>query len=284
MTAVELGRVGIWSLELRFADPAFGVEAAVEIEELGYGALWIPGAIDGGVLADVDRLMSATKRLAIATGIINIWKQQPEDVADWWRGQPADRQARVMLGLGVSHAPIIGESWGKPLALMRDYLDRLDASGLPPSASCIAALGPKMLELAGRRTAGSHPYLVTPEQSSIAREIMGPGKLIAPEQGVVLEEDPAKARELGRAGLRPYLALPNYKNNWKRLGYSDDEIERLDDRLVDGIIAWGSPARIAERIKAHHDAGADHVCLQVMSGGDFERSRAAYRELAAAVL
>jgi len=284
MSAVPLGRVGIWSLELRFGDPGVSAEVAAELDELGYGALWIPGGIDDAVLGDVDRLLSAAPRIAIATGIINVWKQQAEDVAAWWKGQSADRQARVMLGIGISHGPIIGETWGKPVAVMRDYLDKLDAAGLPPSASCIAALGPKMLELAGQRTAGSHPYLVTPEHSAIARRIMGPGKLVAPEQGVVVETDPAKARELARGALDHYRFLPNYKNNWKRLGFTDEEIDNLDDRLIDGLFAWGTPAKIAERVKAHHDAGADHVCLQVVSGGDFEKTRRDYRELAAAVL
>lgn len=284
MSAVEMGRVGIWSLELRFGDPGVSREVAAELEELGYGALWIPGGIDDAVLGDVERLLSAAPRIAVATGIINVWKQTPEDVAAWWNGQSADRQDRTMLGIGISHGPIIGESWGKPIAVMRDYVDRLDAAGLPRWASCIAALGPKMLELAGQRTAGSHPYLVTPEHSAIAREIMGPGKLVAPEQGVVVESDPAKARELARGALDHYRFLPNYKNNWKRLGFTDDEIDSLDDRLIDGLFAWGTPAKIAERVKAHHDAGADHVCLQVISNGDFEKTRRDYRELAAAVL
>jgi probable F420-dependent oxidoreductase len=284
MGEVQMGRVGIWSMELRFGDPGAGAETAAELEELGYGALWIPGGIDDAVLGDVDRLLSATKKLAIGTGIINVWKQQPEDVAAWWKGQSADRQARVMLGLGVSHAPLIGETWGKPLGLMRDYMDKLDAAGLPRSASCIAALGPKMLELAGQRTAGAHPYLVTPEHSAIARKVMGPGKLVAPEQGVVVESDPAKARELARAALEHYRFMPNYTNNWVRLGFTEDDIESLSDRLIDGLFAWGTPAKIAERVKAHHDAGADHVCLQVVSGGDFDKTRADYRALAEAVV
>ena len=140
-----------------------------------------------------------------------------------------------------------------------------------------------MLELAGQRTAGSHPYLVSPEHSAVAREVMGPGKLVAPEQGVVLESDPGKARELARAAVDHYRGLPNYCNNWKRLGYSDDDIASMSDRFIDGIFAWGSVAQIGERVKAHHDAGADHVCLQVVSGGDFDRARAAYRELAALI-
>ena len=284
---VNMGKVGIWSMELRFGDPVLGTEVAQELEELGYGALWIPGGIDDAVLGDVDRLLSATSKLVIATGIINMWKQPAADVAAWWQGQSADRQARVMLGLGVSHGPIIGDAWKKPLALARDYVTQAHAAGLPADAMCLAALGPKMLELSRDLTAGAHPYLVTPEHTAQARAILGPGKLLMPEQGVVLETDPARARELARQGLAHYRNLPNYRNNWKRLGFSEDEIESLADRLVDGIFAWGTAGQIAERVHAHHAAGADHVCLQVVSGtpgGDMGAVRQAYRELAAALV
>lgn len=284
MNPPDLGPLGIWSMELRSCDPALGAEVVAELDELGYGACWVPGGVDDAVLGDIERLLSASRRIVLATGIINVWMQKPEDVAAWWKGQSPERQSRVMLGLGVSHAPLIGENWGKPLAVMRDYLDRLDAAGLPRSASCLAALGPKMLELAGTRTAGAHPYLVTPEHSAIARRVMGPGKLLAPEQGVVLESDPGKAREMARKALGIYRTLPNYRNSWLRLGFAEEEIDALGDRLVDGLFAWGSADRIAERVRAHHDAGADHVCLQVISDGDFTRTRAAYRELAGALL
>ena len=265
---VNLGKVGVWSMELRFGDPDAGIDAARELEALGYGALWIPGGIDDAVLGDVDRLLSATTTLAIGTGIINMWKQQPEDVAAWWKGQSADRQARVMLGLGVSHGPLIGETWGKPLAVARDYVTRAAAAGLSPDAMCLAALGPKMLELAAQATAGAHPYLVSPAHSALARKIMGPGKLVAPEQGVILESDKARAREAGLAALTHYRNLPNYRNNWLRLGYSEDEVEAISDRLFDGLFAWGAPEAIAARVREHHQAGADHVCLQVIQGAD----------------
>lgn len=280
----ELGKVGIWSMEMRFADPGETAEAAAELDELGYGALWIPGGIDDKVLDDVDRLLSATKRIALATGIINIWKQPAENVAEWWNRQPAERHARVMLGLGVSHAPLIGDSWGKPLTMMRRYMDALDAAGVPPSASCIAALGPKMLELSRDRTAGAHPYLVTPEHTAIARAALGPDKLVAPEQGVVVESDPAKARELARGAVDFYRKLPNYRNNWLRLGFTDEEIDANADRFIDGLFAWGTPEKIAERVKAHHDAGADHVCLQIITGNDFGKLRADFRALAGALV
>ena len=197
----QLGRVGIWSLELRFGNPREAVEAATELDELGYGAIWIPGGIGGDVLGDVGRLLTATRKAVIATGIINIWKHQPNDIATWWLKQSSDVQGRVLLGLGVSHGPLIGDSYAKPLAAMRSYLEQLSATGVPSRAMCLAALGPKMLELARDRTAGAHPYLVPPEHSAMAREILGPGALLAPEQGVVLESDPVRAREICRQAL-----------------------------------------------------------------------------------
>ena len=280
----QIGRVGVWSMELRYGDHAAIDEAAAELDELGYGALWIPGAIDGAVLGDVDRLLSATSRIVIATGIINIWKQEAADVAAWWNGQPADRQARVCLGIGVSHAPLIGEGWMKPVAKVRSWIDQAEAAGLPGEAMCVAALGPKMMALAGKRTDGAHPYLVDPVHTAESRGILGPGKLLAPEQGVVLESDPAKARALVREALTPYMALPNYCNSWRRLGYSEEDIATVSNRLVDGIFAWGSAAQIAERVKAHHDAGADHVCIQAVTGAGLDGARETWRELAKVLL
>ncbi len=280
----RIGRIGVWSMDLRFGDTGAIDEAAGELEELGYGALWIPGGIDDGVLGDFDRLLGKTSRIVLATGILNIWKHEPEDVAAWWKGLPADRQARVFLGLGVSHGPIIGEAWSKPVAVMRDWLERVTAAGLPADAMCIAALGPRMLELARDYTAGAHPYLVTPEHSAVARKILGPGKVLAQEQGVVLETDPAKARELARGALGFYTSLPNYANNWCRLGFTEEDISSVSDRLVDGLFAWGGTGQIAERVNAHLAAGADHVCVQVVSPGGLDGARAAWRELAGVLL
>jgi len=283
----RLGRVGVWSMELRFGDRAEAEGAAAEADELGYGALWIPGGIDGAVLADVERLLSVTKHTTIATGILNLWKHDPADVAAWFNGLPADDQPRVMLGIGVSHGPIIGDAWKRPIAVTRDFLERLTAAGMPPDNTCLAALGPKMLELARDCTAGAHPYLVTPEHSAMARGILGPGKLLAPEQGVIMSSDPAKARELALAALTHYRQLPNYRNNWLRLGFSDEDIESANDRLIEGLFAWGAPDEIAERVNAHLSAGADHVCMQVIqgaTGGDFGALRQAWRELASALL
>jgi probable F420-dependent oxidoreductase len=288
MSAPNLGKVGIWSMELRFApDRGAALEAVAELDSLGYGALWVPGGIDDKVLGDIDQMLGASTRIPLATGIINVWKNSAEEVAAWFEGQSPARQARIMAGIGISHAPIIGEAWGKPLQLMRDYCDKLDGAGMPRGNVCIAALGPKMVALSGERTAGTHPYLVSPEHSATCREILGPGKLVAPEQGVVLSNDPSVARAAARKAVEFYTVMPNYRNSWKRLGFTDAEIDATSDRFIDTIFAWGTPSQIAERVKAHHDAGADHVCLQVIptsADGGLPAARAAWRELAAVLL
>ena len=286
MSQPQIGRIGIWSLELRFGDPVQAAEAVAELDELGYGAVWVPGGVGGDVAGDVGRLLAATRRTTIATGILNVWKHDAAEVASWWKGLSDDHKARLLLGLGVSHGPIIGEQYGKPLAVMRNYLDGLAANGMPSDSLCLAALGPKMLELARDRTAGAHPYLVPPEHSAQAREVLGPGKLLAPEQGVVLESDPGKARDMARKALDHYRSLPNYCNSWKRLGFSKGEIGSMTDRFIDAIFAWGSAEKIAARVQDHLAAGADHVCLQVITGGgtDIQAARPAWRELASALL
>lgn len=286
MNTPKLGKLGLWSMELRFGDKAEAAEAAAELEELGFGTLWVPGGIDDQVLVDVTALLAATRHATIATGILNIWKYRPQDVADWFKALPADHQGRVMLGLGVSHGPLIGEAWKKPLTVMREFLDGLDQAGMPRSHLCLAALGPKMLELSRDRTAGAHPYLVNPGHTAAAREVLGAGGLLAPEQGVILESDASKARALAREALTMYQKLPNYRNNWLRHGLTQDDVDSVSDRLVDDLFAWGDIERIAERVQAHYDAGADHVCVQVIrgaSGGDMAGLRAACRKLAQAI-
>jgi len=284
----RLGRIGIWAMELRFGDPGQIAEAAAELEALGFGALWIPGGGKGGdLLNDVSRLLSATRTATVATGILNIWMNDAHDVGVWWRGLPDGHRARFLLGLGVSHSSIIGEAYRKPLAAMRDYLTQLSGEGLPADGMCLAALGPKMLSLARERTAGAHPYLVTPEHTAAARTTLGAGALLAPEQGVVLESDPMRARNLARPYVKGYGQLANYANSWRRLGFSEEDIANTSDRLVDALFAWGGVERIAERVNAHFAAGADHVCLQVVGASpkpDVSRVLPAWRELAAALL
>jgi probable F420-dependent oxidoreductase len=275
-------------MELRFGDPGKVAEAAAELDDLGYGALWIPGAMGGDLLADTGRLLAATRRMTIATGILNIWMHDADEVAAWWSELPDDHRQRFLLGLGVSHGATVGEAYRKPLTAMSQYLDRLSANDLPSQAMCLAALGPKMLELARDRTAGAHPYLVTPEHTAAARASLGEGPLVAPEQGVVLESDPERARAIARPYVKGYGQLANYANSWRRLGFSDEDIATTSDRLVDALFAWGDPAAIAARVEAHFKAGADHVCLQVMSdrpgSNDVEALRPAWRVLAEALL
>jgi probable F420-dependent oxidoreductase len=283
----RLGKIGIWSMELRFGDKAEARDAAAELDQLGYGAIWVPGGIDDNVLNDMDGLRAATKKAVICSGILNIWKHKPEDVGAWWAGQTVDAKARLLLGLGVSHGPIIGETYGKPLSMMRNFIDALAARNVLASALCVAALRPKMLELAREKTAGAHPYLVTPGHSAKARAILGPAALLAPEQGVVLETDPAKACELARNAVDHYRRLPNYVNSWLALGFTQEEVDASSDRFIDGLFAWGTPERIATRINEHLAAGADHVCLQVITGApsmSIAAARPVWRELAAALL
>lgn len=287
MTVPAIGKVGLWSLEMRFGDKARSSAAAEELDALGYGAVWIPGGIDDAAPADVERLLQATSRMAIATGILNIWKHDPAELAAWFVGLPGEWQARTLLGLGISHGPLIGEKWGKPLEVTAAFLDGMFAAGMPRDNLCLAALGPKMVALSGERTAGAHPYLVTPEHTAQARRILGPGPLLAPEQGVILEEDAGKARALALGALEHYRGLPNYRNNWLRLGFSEAEIDACDDRLVDALFAIGSVEAVAARVRAHLEAGADHVCLQVIAGpqgGSFDVLLPHWRALARALL
>ena len=265
--ALDLGPVGIWSAPIRFAPGGAGIDAASQLERLGFSAVWVPGGIDNGVLKTLDALLTATSTIKVGSGILNIWKHDPADVAAWWNGQSPQRQKRLILGLGVSHAPLIGDSYQQPLAKMRTYLDALQAVGMPLDHVCLAALGPKMLELAGQRTGGAHPYFVSVRHTAFARKTLGPRALLAPEQGVVLESSPAKAREIAREFLRHYAQLPNYANNWLRDGFTQQDLDSLSDRLIDTLIAWGDIDAIAARVDQHLAAGADHVCLQVITAG-----------------
>ncbi len=278
---MTLSGIGVWSGELRFGDPGEIAASAAELEALGYTALWIPD-IGGPVLDALDILLGATTTATAATGILNIWKQEPADIGTWWAGLSDDHRARIMLGLGVSHGPLIGETWGKPLATMNAFLDQLDDVSVPAERRCLAALGPKMLDLSRRRSDGAHPYLVTPEHTATAREILGSGGLYV-EQGVVLSTDPEVARTAARGALEHYCLLPNYVNNWKRLGFTDDDVDTRSDRLIDALFAWGDDTAIRERVEAHRQAGADHVCIQAV-GVPGMSAQDTWRALAPALL
>jgi probable F420-dependent oxidoreductase len=284
----SLGPLGIWSRELRFGDPGEIVEAAAELEQLGFGAVWVPD-LGGPVFDAVERLLASTRRLSVATGILNVWMHEPEEVAAGQDDLEHRYPSRFLLGLGIGHAPII-EHYRQPLATMRAFLDALDAARphgeQPPRV--LAALAPKMLALAAERARGVHPYLVPVEHTRFVRAAIGPDAIVAQELTVVLGDDEDDCRRRARADLAGYLALPNYVNAWRRLGYGDDDLGNGgSDRLVDALYAFAGLDRIAGRIAEYRAAGADHVCLRVVVDNPLESEElplAAWRELAALVV
>lgn len=285
---MDLSGIGIWSAQLRYGDPAAAADAAAELEELGYTALWIPD-VGGPVIDSVQNLLAATTRVVIATGILNLWMHSPADVAAAHARLSADHGRRFLLGIGVSHAPLIDSktpgTYRKPLAATAAFLDGLDKADVPVPADerVLAALGPKMLALAAHRSRGAHPYLVTPEHTATARAALGPGPLLLPEQTAVLSTDAEHARGIGRDWLRSYLAMPNYYNNLLRSGFTSDELDSVSDRLVDAIVVWGDEDAILARVDEHRAAGADHVCIQVLDSDPRALPREQWRRLAAAL-
>ncbi|MFF9000142.1 LLM class F420-dependent oxidoreductase [Streptomyces achromogenes] len=278
----SVGRYGVWSIELRSEDPARRgelEEAAAELEELGYGAIWLGGNSSED---HVGPLAGATRGIVVGTSILNIWQRDAATTAAGFDGLEAAHPGRFVLGLGVSHGPLV-KDYRRPYAAMVEYLDELDRAGVPAERRVLAALGPRMLELARGRAAGAIPYLTTPEHTERAREILGAGPLLAPELKVVLESDPARARETARAYLAGYLKLPNYTNNFLRLGFTEADVaDGGSDRLIDAVFAWGDETRIRERVTAFHEAGADHVALQVVTAHTGEvPPRKEWRALAA---
>lgn len=268
----HLTGTGIWSSELRYVESEEVGEAAAELEQLGFTAIWLPD-IGGDLFDAVERNAAGTSSIVVATGILNIWMHEPGTAADRHRSLTEVHGDRFLFALGVSHGMLVDSvrepgAYTKPYTRMVEYLDGLDAAEdpLPAERRALAALGPKMVRLAADRTAGVHPYLVTPEHTASAREVVGPELLVAPEQAVVLTEDAVEARRLARAHLDTYRTLPNYVNNWLRLGFTEDDVAgQGSDRLVDALVAWGDDATIAARLGAHRDAGADHVCVQVLA-------------------
>lgn len=285
----SLGQIGIWSGQLRFGDPVESLEAAAELDELGFGALWIPD-VGGPVLETVARLLGVTKRAVVATGILNVWMHDPAEVASDHARIDVEHPDRFLLGLGISHAPIVDADapgrYRRPLQTMIEYLDALDShapNGHRP-ARVLAALGPKMVELAGKRTLGIHPYLVPVEHTQRVREALGPNSLVAPALSVILEPDRDTAREIARRDITLYLGLPNYVNSWRRLGFTEADFENNgSDTLIDALYALGPVESVAERIAAHHAAGADHVCLRAITAHPDDAARlprAEWRHLA----
>ncbi len=286
MAVPALGKLGVWNSELRWAEGPGGEQFARDLEGMGYGALWVPGGFDDKVLEDVSRLLSVTQKAVIATGILNLWKYQPAEVADWFAALPAEHKARTMIGIGISHSALIGEDYSRPLANTRKFLEGLEAAGMAMDNTSLAALGPKMVALSGEKTSGAHPYLVDPEHSRQARAILGAGKLLAPEQGVAFGATIEEARKAAIQGVSFYKTLPNYRNNWLRLGYTDAEIDADADRFIDGIVACGEVSTMAARVREHWQAGADHVCVQIISAegeNDFATLAARFRQIAQAL-
>ncbi|MFD4034710.1 TIGR03620 family F420-dependent LLM class oxidoreductase [Streptomyces sp. NPDC058637] len=280
------GRVGIWSSALHGsrADGTGGeavAEAAAELEELGYGTLWLGGSPSPG---DAAAVLAATRTVSVATGILSIWDHTAQEVAQQIGALDAGARERFVLGLGVSHGPMVPQ-YAKPYSAMVAYLDALDAAAPPvgPGRRVLAALGPRMLELAAGRSAGAHPYLVTAEHTAQAREALGPGVLLAPELSVVLDTDLDRARTTARNMLGMYLRLPNYTGNLMRLGFTGSDFEGGGSvRLLDDLFALGDAERVRARTREYHEAGADHVALQVLTAqeGGAGLPRAQWRELA----
>jgi probable F420-dependent oxidoreductase len=269
---MQLGRLGVWT----FLDLMSAADAAAfvqRIEALGYSTLWLPEAIGRDPFALLGFLFARTEKLQFATGIANIYARDAMTMRATQQTLGELSGGRFLLGLGVSHSHLVsgvrGHEYRKPVAAMREYLAAMQGAlyrGPEPTAEApivLAALRPAMLRVAKELARGAHPYFTTPEHTKRAREILGPDRWLAPEQKVLLETDPANARAVARATMQIYLGLPNYQNNLKWLGFTDDDIANGgSDRLVDAIVAWGDADTIAARIQAHYDAGADHVCVQ----------------------
>jgi probable F420-dependent oxidoreductase len=271
--ADRIGRVGLWTTHLHYLPAPVARDEVARIEELGFGALWIGEATGKEALTHAALLLAGAERLVVATGIANIWGRDPLTMANAGRTIEDAYPGRFVLGLGVSHPFLTeprGRTYEKPLTRMRTYLEAMDEAPFvgpqvdqPPRV--LAALGPKMLELARDRAAGAHPYFVPVEHTAKAREILGAGPLLAPEQAVVLDSDADLARAIARRHTTSYLRVDNYRNNLRRLGWDDDELaDGGTDRLVDAMVAWGGVEEIAARVRAHLDAGADHVPLRLL--------------------
>jgi probable F420-dependent oxidoreductase len=265
MTTPDLGTFGAFGHHSMWQQ--LSPEQLREIEALGYGAIWAGGS-PAAELSWVDPILDQTDKLKLATGIVNIWTAEAGPVAESFHRIEKAYPGRFLLGIGVGH-PEAHQQYRKPIDALTDYLDKLDEYGVPKNSRVVAALGPKVLKLAAERSAGAHPYLTTPEHTAEARRLIGPEALLAPEHKAVLTTDPEKARAVGRKALEIYLNLANYLNSWKRLGFTDEDVRKPgSDRLVDAVVAYGTPDEIAARLKEHITAGADHVAVQVLTGPD----------------
>jgi probable F420-dependent oxidoreductase len=290
---MQLGRVGIWTGVLDTVPSSEAQRLAGQIEEMGFTTLWIPETIGRDPFVTATLLLSATTTLNIATGIANIYARDAMTMANTQRSLEEAFPGRFLLGLGVSHHHLVDRvrhhDYSKPYSRMVQYLDEMDSAlfmAVGPAQrpdTVLAALGPKMLQLSADHASGAHPYFVPVEHTVRAREILGPDKVLAPEQMVVLETDRAKALEIARQAMGIYLRAPNYVDNLARLGFGEDDVADVSERLVDAIVATGGVEAAVDRVRAHFDAGADHVCVQVLGESLTAVPESQWRELAAAV-
>jgi len=291
---IDIGTYGIWTGQLDIQPSGMARDCAAELEELGFGALWIPETVFREPFVHASFLLEATSTLKVATGIVNRYGRDALTCNAAMQTLNEAFPGRFLLGLGVSHEHLVSwlrkHDYSKPYSGMVEYLDLMETSrffaptGEPPAQMVLAALGPRMLRLAAERTAGAHPYFVPPEHTAVARETMGPEALLAVEQMVLFETDPERARTIARSHMAVYVQAPNYANNLKRLGFTDHDLsDGGSDRLVDAIVAWGTMDDALARVQDHLDAGADHVCVQVLDEDVMHLPRTEWRELAAAL-
>jgi probable F420-dependent oxidoreductase len=281
---MQLGKFGVWWSGSWRAEDA-STDVAAELEDLGYGAIWSSGGFEAGISKTFDRLLASTSQLVVASGIVTVWHSSPEEISAGVADLEVRYPGRFLLGLGASHSVLV-ENYAHPYSQMVGFLDGLDASphGVRSDRRVLAALRPRMLALARDRAAGAHPYFVPASHTARARAILGNGPLLAPEVTVVLERDPAAARDVARSFTTGYLGLPNYAGNLLSIGYEEEDIAGGgSDRLVDDLVCWGDAEVVAKKVREHYEAGADHVCLQVVSGSRSSFPLAEYRELAAAM-
>jgi len=266
--SVPLGQIGAW-FNPRYDDDT-RTEFVIEAERLGYSTAWLGGGRASiSDLSLVERVLDETSTITVATAIVNMWTNDPADIAESYQRIAARHGDRFLLGIGIGHPESI-TTYRQPYATMVDYLDQLDAGGVPRDRRILAALGPRALRLAADRTLGTHPYLVVPDYTRAARQLLGPDVTIAPEHKVVVDTDADIARSIGRPFVAdPYLKLQNYTNNLRRHGYTDDDINHGgSDRLIDALVLHGTIDAIATGLRAHLDAGADHVAIQVLTAGN----------------
>ncbi|MFC3499738.1 LLM class F420-dependent oxidoreductase [Micromonospora krabiensis] len=282
--------VSVWQpFFLASESQSAAVEAATELEELGYSRIWFSGGFGENVAPRFREILDGTKHIGVASGIVSIWHSSPSEVAEFAQDAERAHPGRFLLGVGASHAVVVegsGTSYRRPYTRMVEYLDGLDAAGLPAERRILAALGPRMLELARDRSAGAHPYFAPAEHTAEARAAIGPDRLLAPEVAVVVDPDPTTARATARQYASRYLALPNYTNNLRRFGFTDEDFAGGgSDRLIDALIPCGGAEEVAAGLEKHYQAGADEVAIQVLNGGDDMTFPAdSFRALAAAVI